>query len=428
MAVIHECIVFQCEDPAHPFPIAKFALDGNGDGHFIYGESYLARDDSFSIDPWHLPLYEYQQSIPRRKDGAYGVLADAGPDSWGVKLTSSILRKKKSPIPATPVEWFLMSWHHGAGCLGFSPSPDAQPRVGTEPIPVSELTRRLADTIAVLAVEPDTELDAEAVRLLYPGGSLGGVRPKTVVMLEGREYIAKFSRQDDRFNVPTVEYATLRLAHNAGVILPDFELLDIANRSVLVLARFDRTANGKRRHYVSANTIINIDSISADHREYRAGYSYAGIAEASRSKSSHGVADSHQLFRRMVLNILVGNVDDHMRNHAFLMNADATFELSPAFDIVPHMDAMSLPQSIGVGAAGTASTISNALSQCGRFLLKPQEAQAIVGEVREAVSKWKQVFKESGVSRSDIHTLTPSFHAADQAESIGVAFNAKGSP
>lgn len=421
MPPVTECVIFLCENPAKPVPIASFGLDGNGDGHFGYGLRYIERKDAFSIDPLHLPLDAKQQVIPRHQDGSYGVLSDVGPNAWGVRLTSSILRKEKKPLPTTPIEWFLQSWHYGSGCLGFSASNEINPDIGVRPAPVTALNERLLATIHKLAVKIDTELDEEAVRLMQPGASLGGVRPKTVVMSNGIEHIAKFSRADDKFDVPVAEYATMQLAYQAGINVPDFELLKIADKSVLLIERFDRTKDGHRLHYMSAKTLINIDILSPDKREYKTRYSYAGIAETIRPRSQQGMADSGELFRRMVLNILVGNVDDHMRNHALLMTRQRRFVLSPAFDIVPHLDAMSLPQAIGVGAQGAASTISNALSQCGRFLLTVDEARQIVDEVREVVSRWRHVFKDAGMADTDIHTLTPCFTAADESERIQIA-------
>ncbi len=40
-----------------------------------------------------------------------------------------------------------------------------------------------------------------------------------------------------------------------------------------------------------------------------------------------------QMFRRMVFNIYARNRDDHAKNHAFLMDADGKWRLSPAYDL-----------------------------------------------------------------------------------------------
>nr|WP_269748342.1 HipA domain-containing protein [Noviherbaspirillum autotrophicum] len=106
------------------------------------------------------------------------------------------------------------------------------------------------------------------------------------------------------------------------------------------------------------------------------------------------------MFRRMVFNILVGNVDGHMRHHARLMRYPSRFVLSPAFDIAPHVDASAAAQSIGVGAYGPANNWENALSQCGRFFLTRDEA---------------------GMNMRDIHTLAACFTAAEEVGRMAIS-------
>lgn len=77
---------------------------------------------------------------------------------------------------------------------------------------------------------------------------------------------------------------------------------------------------------------------------------------------------------------MVGNIDDHLRNHAVLIKEPGVLELSPAFDLCPQIEAPFRSQSIGVGALGRASTVSNALSQCSRFQLSRHEAITILGQ------------------------------------------------
>lgn len=123
----------------------------------------------------------------------------------------------------------------------------------------------------------------------------------------------------------------------------------------------------------------------------------------------------------MVLNIMVGNVDDHLRNHALLMKEPGAYRLSPVFDICPHLDAPFHPQSIGVGAFGAASTVDNALSQCGRFFLSREEAARIVAQVKDVASTWRDVFADSGISEADRYRLGACFALADQATAVQVS-------
>jgi len=412
--------VFDCSRPATPIPMASFGINANGDGRLAYGRRYLEREDAFSIDPWHLPLQAMEQLLPCQPDGSYGALSDAGPNAWGARLTARLLRKENKPLPANPVEWFLQSKHFGSGCLAFAPSLDAPPRLGEAPSRSTDLSTRLLGALDQYVNDPDQELDAETVNLLFPGSDLGGLRPKTIVMHEGVEHIAKFSRPDDVFDVPTAEFATLMLAHQAGIAVPSFELRPVGNRSVLLVERFDRTEDGNRIHYLSAHSVLRPRPLSLDQREYKSSFSYAAIAEALRPRSDAAPIDAHELFRRMVLNIMVGNVDDHLRNHAFLMREIGKFRLSPAFDICPHLEAPVRGQQIGVGAYGTASTVENALSQCKRFFLDRTEATMIVAEVKAVVSNWRKVFADTGVSASDRYRLDACFAVADAADAVQV--------
>lgn len=52
----------------------------------------------------------------------------------------------------------------------------------------------------------------------------------------------------------------------------------------------------------------------------------------------------HELFRRMVFNILIDNTDDHEMNHAFLMTDSGEYALSPAFDVLPSGQALGYQQ------------------------------------------------------------------------------------
>ncbi|GAB3468249.1 type II toxin-antitoxin system HipA family toxin [Massilia terrae] len=412
--------VFDCSTPSTPIPVGSFDLKADGDGLFTYGKTYLQRRNAFSIDPRHLPLRGDEMQLPRQPDNTYGVLSDSGPNSWGTNLTARLLRKVHNPLPRNAVEWFLQSKHFGSGCLAFVATPHSQLLLGKVQVRSNDLSPRLFDALDDYLTDPDQALDAETVTLLVPGGDLGGVRPKTIVMHDGQEHIAKFSRPDDLYDVPAAEYATLRLAYMTGITVPNFELRSIGTRSVLLVERFDRTEDGGRIHYLSANSFLRPKPLSEDRREYQTSFSYAAIAEALRTYSDTALEDAHELFRRMVLNIVVGNVDDHLRNHALLMAKPGVLRLSPAFDICPQLEAPFRGQNIGVGSHGTASTVENALSQCERFFLRREEALKIWAEVKAVTSTWRDVFAEAGISQKDRNRLAGCFAVADEATAVVV--------
>lgn len=412
---IDSCIIFDCSHPEVSIPIGRFGIDVHGNGHFGYGLRYLKTSRAFSLDPIHVPLQTLEIAIPRRGDGTYGVFSDAGPNAWGTQLTLKLLRESNRIAPQNAVEWFLSSRHHGSGCLGFSTDPRTPPQLKNDIQSSRALSASALQEMEAYTADSAVRIDAETAYLFSPGCGLGGGRPKTVVMHDGTEHIAKFSRPDDRFDVPAAEYAMLRLATMAGINVPSFELIKIGDRSVLLVDRFDRV-HSNRIHYASAQTFLDPKPLRPDGREYVTNFSYAGIAEVLRLYGADARADAHELYRRMVLNIMVGNVDDHLRNHAFLMHQPGQYRLSPAFDIVPDIEAAGRPQSIGVGEFGPASTITNALSQCGRFLLTQPEAREIISEVKDIASTWRNEFRDAGIAPRDIHKLAGCFSVADEAE------------
>lgn len=80
----------------------------------------------------------------------------------------------------------------------------------------------------------------------------------------------------------------------------------------------------------------------------------------------------------MVFNVLIGNTDDHLKNHGFL-HTGGYWRLAPAFDLLPQPGVLN--HAIGVGDAGTTGSIANALSRAARFGLTPREAARIADQL-----------------------------------------------
>lgn len=135
---------------------------------------------------------------------------------------------------------------------------------------------------------------------------------------------------------------------------------------------------------------------------------YPELAQLLRRRGSlasgRNVAQMHELFRRMVYNILMDNTDDHEKNHVVLVNDAAEYELSPAFDVLPSGQALGY-QQLRVGAQGAGSTLENALSMCSQFALKPPDARVEIAQVARVVAGWQKHFHAVGVSVGDIDLL-----------------------
>lgn len=382
-------------EPQEPRIVGRLDVE-NGLGTFVYGRSWLDREDCFSLDPLHLPLRPGPvQTLGY--NGIFPVLLDAGPDRFGRLV---IERRHPRRGGLQPIDFLLYGSGHGTGCLLFSGSRD---RVQL-PKPANDISALTQMRDAALAVDtgqgaPDTDID-----LLFPGSSLGGMRPKTVVNDKGVELIAKFGRRgaDDYQDHPRVEHATLELARKAGINVIRSRLLVLRGESILLLDRFDRDGD-RRLHYISALSLLNEDG------RWNEGlandtHSYAGIAAVSRSISESG-EDVRELYRRAVFNVLVSNTDDHAKNHGFLLRPPSTqFRLAPAFDLVPSYRETQT-QALGVGPRGRESSWENVLASAEAFNLSLPEGNAIADEVRTAVAGWEAHYREHGVGDGDIRLL-----------------------
>lgn len=200
--------------------------------------------------------------------------------------------------------------------------------------PITEL--RQLEAIAA-RVERDDAGDSEQMvrwikQLVAPGASLGGARPKAGFRdPTGQLWLAKFPSNDDRYDVGRWELLAYQLSLAAGIDMPEARLMSLSNRGHTYAAkRFDRTSTS-RRAFSSAMT--QLDVTESD------GRSYLDLVQAIETTgTSRQIArDLEQLFRRVLFNILIGNRDDHLRNHGFLRVGDG-WQLSPAFDVNPNPD------------------------------------------------------------------------------------------
>jgi serine/threonine-protein kinase HipA len=235
---------------------------------------------------------------------------------------------------------------------------------------------------------------------------LGGARPKASVRgIDGSLAIAKFPHKSDTMRVELWEALALGLAEKAGIPVPGRSIESIEGKSVLILRRFDRNA-GTRVPFLSAMSMLG-----AGDRET---HSYMEIADAIRRYGARPTEDVRQLWRRIVFNVLISNVDDHLRNHGFLYAGDNGWILSPAYDLNPvptDLKPRILCTAIDVDDA-TAS-IDLAFSVAEYFSVKPVQAKTIAGEVARVVSTWREEARRLDLSDAEITRVRSAFEHED---------------
>jgi serine/threonine-protein kinase HipA len=360
-----------------------------------YGAEWLSSGIALSED---LPLID-EEFLPRERDSAAGAVDDARPDRWGER----VIRFIDKPPRLSLLEYLYFAGDERFGALGVSTSATEYRPRRLGPLPtladtaaIHELVRRVIDN------EP---IDAGQVRLVAPGVTMGGARPKALVDVEGLPWVVKFADIGEPTDAPLIEHATMTLARQARITTAETRAIRLIDGHALAIRRFDRER-------ASDGSLHRIHAQSA-HVALGAAGELSGYPELSQLLRRRGVAgrnteQMHELFRRMVFNILIDNTDDHDKNHVLLARDEnnGQIELAPAFDVLPSGQALGY-QQMRVGSDDADATIDNTLSMCAQFGLKRDAAVAQAREVARVVRRWTTHFANVGVGVRDLE-----YHAA----------------
>lgn len=345
-----------------------------------------------------LPLIAGQNFSVGERSSVPGALDDARPDRWGER----IIRHVDRPARLSVLEMLLFAGDDRFGALGISVS--AQQYIPRRIGPYPQLSELAQLAQAVEDVQQQAPVTPLMQRLVQPGVTLGGARPKALLQTPEGPCVVKFSELDDPVDTPCIEHATMTLAAKAGIQVASTGTLPLSARHgkarhALTIQRFDRQG-GLRLHCLSAHTAL---------RAARLPESYSALATVllRLSHPDHQTSQREELFKRMVFNILMDNTDDHERNHCLRLNLDGYYALSPAFDVVPSLQNLGY-QAMQVGTRGAESTLDNALTERREFGLSAERAQALVAEVARVVDGWQTHFTERGVCAADMELLRAS--------------------
>ena len=362
--------------------------------------------DAFPLDP-ELPLYP-GDFFSAAKSGLFGIFRDTSPDRWGrvlMERREALEARHEGRKPRRLGEWaFLLGVSDitRVGALRLRQLGGEGRFLDHRALGAPPAARLRELQAIVLALdEPGSEerpeYEAWLSQLLAPGTSLGGARPKaTFTASDDTLWIAKFPGRGDRYDVGAWELLAHRLARRAMIHVPEALLLSLGGEHhTFAVQRFDREGE-RRRLYASAMTLlVRNDGEPA---------SYLDIAQALQD---HGdpetiAPDLAELYRRVAFNVLVGNRDDHLRNHGFLRGAHG-WCLAPAFDVNPNPDKVEHALTLD----GSASIPSIGVLRATRELYRLTESAAsrIEREVRRAFDGWQSLANSVGIRRSEVERL-----------------------
>jgi serine/threonine-protein kinase HipA len=373
---------------------------------FSYDKDFLKTQQEFILDP-EIHWYAGEQ-YPLGKN-IFGVFNDTMPDTWG-----RTLMKRRESIKSLPNSSFLtdLDFLLGVNDVGRMGGLRFKSNINgpfldddnSFPTPPWTSIRELQSGIKLLESDKD---NADVIKwieiLLAPGSSLGGARPKANIVDElGNLWIAKFPSKLDSINKGAWEFLAYNLAIKAGIPMAESKAeIILGKHHTFFTKRFDRD-NNKRIHFVSAMTMTgNNEFILKDKQA-----SYLDIAEFIQFNLQNSKSILHQLWRRIVFNILISNTDDHLRNHGFLL-INNQWNLSPAFDINPSIDKNGL--DLNIDATNNTLDIELAKSVGAYFQLQLNEMNIIIEELTKTVATWEDEAKAIGISRAEISMMRPAF-------------------
>lgn len=389
-----------------------------GSVHFQYDAAWLTHPQRFDIDP-DFSLHK-SAFHPRPESGNFGIFLDSSPDRWGqtlMKRREALESRDQNRQARNLYAWdFLIGVQDATrqGALRFKIA-ETDTFLGDHKFAAPPLTS-LGELEAVAKALSSKRIDdLEALRrwlsvLVAPGASLGGARPKAnFTERDGSLWIGKFPAKDDDRDIGLGEMLAHQLSEAAGVIVPPAHVIRLSGGyHTFCVKRFDREA-GRRLFYASAMTMLK-ESESE-------GRSYLDIANfiTTSGAKDHIAEDLEQLFRRVVINMAVGNRDDHLRNHGFIL-AKEGWRLAPAFDVNPNID--KADHVLNLDDRDNRPNLGNIIATADFYNLPESRATQIADEITGIVSRWRAVAKRLGIANADIELLASAFFTDAQLPPI----------
>jgi serine/threonine-protein kinase HipA len=388
---------------------------------FVYAPEWLSSSGRFEISP-DLPLTNTfsTRKAPTEADSPFHfAFADTAPDNWGRRIIQRAHAKRRATDSAL-----------GALTeLDYLTSVDDFSRLGALRLMDADgkflgsgeryRTPHLVDLGKVAAssrrVEQGSDSAADLEYLQGKATSLGGMRPKCTVLDEGEVLaIGKFPSINDERSVVRAEVLALRLVTHCSCVAARARTIVIDNVEIAVIERFDRAAQGMRIPYLSGGSLLQ-----ARRDEDR---SYTELADVIRQVGADPEADLKELWRRLVINLLITNVDDHLWNIGFLYAGDGKWRLAPAFDVNPFPEKDRESKTWLSEDTGPISSLEQLLAGANYFGLGRKEAEEIAGDIGSRLSNWRKIAlsKDIGLRAGDLNALEPAFEHQEARAARGL--------
>lgn len=387
------------------------SVRGNETFGFSFDKDWLAAysDLFLSSELQNFPGIQY---LKPGKD-IFGCFSDALPDRWGRTLLNrreqiAAQEEKRLARRLSSFDYILgIDDASRMGGFRFALSKDGE-FINTSPelkVPPLTSVHNLMKAASEIELSEEKHLLPQKkwiAQLIHPGTSLGGARPKaSVVDNEGYLAIAKFPSRKDDYDVGKWEHFAHIMGRKAGINIAQTGIIPGERYSILLSKRFDRTSERRRIHFASALTLLGL----TDGDNASTGYGYPDIVDFIVRQGTDVERNLEELYRRIAFYIIIGNSDDHFRNHGFLLTRRG-WQLSPAYDINPTLEEN---QSLLINASTNIADLNLLLQSAGDYMLAPQRASQIISEVKTSMKDWQKEAQRIGLPNRDIEMFAPRF-------------------
>ncbi|WP_027685699.1 type II toxin-antitoxin system HipA family toxin [Rhizobium leguminosarum] len=369
--------------------------------YFEYSAEFLAAP--LPVSPFNLKENAGLIAAPRDPfDGLHGLFNDSLPDGWGRLLLDRRLQKAGIDYHLlTPLDRLSAVGKTGMGALSYIPE-----LADDERKPATDIDWDwFVEQVDLVQAEMDI---ADIDTLQGAQGGSAGARPKIMIGFNkaqntfaldyGQDMEPGFDRWmvkargvGDPADIGVEEQAYALMACDAGLEMAETRIFDTSKGSRLFATkRFDRTPAG-RLHMHTASGILN-----ASHRQASLNYGQLHKLTLMMTRDSSEVL---RMFRRMVFNVYARNRDDHAKNHAFLMNADGRWILSPAYDLT-FSSGPGGDHSVDIAGEGRNPDMKHLLTVSKQASISDQDARDVIDQVRTAIEGWQHFAEKAGLSKS----------------------------
>lgn len=316
--------------------------DRRGVAYFLFNKEFL--ESGVKPAPFSMKIVErnplqpiYGEHEPRIYQRLPAFIADSLPDAWGHALFEKWTQEYKGRHElVTPLEKLAFIGKRGMGALEFEPEiPIGSTPEKIEISALAALSKKIYAERDQAHILPNESLTLQT--LMAVGTSAGGRQPKAIIAIHpdtgeicsgqvarpGYDYyILKFGIKER--STAELEYAYHNMALKAGINMTECRLLEVDGEKHFLTHRFDRL-NGEKIH------IQTLGALDPDT------FSYEGLIRVCR-RLHLSESEIHEIYRRMVFNILANNTDDHIKNFSFMMDRSGRWSITPAYDLTYIFD------------------------------------------------------------------------------------------